>query len=330
MWDIIGHEWAADLLQRAIKSDRLAHAYLLTGPASIGKTHLAWQFAAALNCTGDVRPCGECRACTRTHLGSHPDVSVVEPDGARIKIDQIRDLRRDLSLSPVEGRWRVCIVSDFQAATVEAANALLKTLEEPPSRVVLILTSTDASLLLPTIVSRCQLVSLRAVPPGIVEDALVTRFDQDPASAALLARLSGGRVGWAVRAATDPSLVATRRQRLDDLLRTIGEGRAARIRTAEKIAKLADFEEVLRLWQTVWRDVLLVGTGLESLVVNLDLARELRVLADQFPPIDAERAVREIESLLGQLQRNVNGRLALDVLLLGWRKARLAVPQAPH
>ena len=330
MWDIVGHEWAVDMLRRAIVTQRIAHAYLLTGPTSIGKTHLARQFASALNCTGESRPCGECRACMRTRSGTHPDVTLVEPDGARVKIDQVRDLRRDLALSPVEGRWRVCIVSDFQTATVEAANALLKTLEEPPSRVVLILTAADASLLLPTIVSRCQVIALRAVPANQVKDALVRRYELAPDTAGLLSRLSGGRVGWAVRAATDPGLVEARTQRLADLLVTLGEGRAARIATAERIAKLADLDEVMRLWQTVWRDVLLVGAGLENLIVNLDLAHELRVLAQRFSLIDAERAVRDIESLLVSLQRNVNARLALEVMLLGWRQVEMAVPQAPH
>ena len=200
MWGTIGHEWAAEFLRRAIDGQQVAHAYLFTGPANVGKTHLALEFASALNCTGDAPPCSSCSVCRRTAEGTHPDVTLVEPDGDRIKIDQVRGLRRQLALSPHEGPWRVCIIAEFQAATVEAANAFLKTLEEPPSRVVIILTATDASLLLPTIVSRCQTLALRAVPMERIECALVEQWKESEDRARLIARLSGGRVGWAIRA----------------------------------------------------------------------------------------------------------------------------------
>ena len=320
MWTTIGHEWAVDYLRGTIQSQHISHAYLLTGPAHIGKAHLAREMAAALNCQGDAPPCGTCSACRKTRQGTHPDVTPVEPEGNRLKIDQVRELQHTLSLSPVEGRWRVCIITDFQTATTQAANALLKTLEEPPSRVVLLLTATDADLLLPTIVSRCQLIALRTVPLKQVEEALYERLDGQEERAKLIARLSGGKVGWALSALEEEDVLEERRQHIETLLELLGQGRAARIKAAERLSKAPDLDEIIKLWQGWWRDLLLVSSDCEDLVVNVDFIDSLQRTAEQYPFSEAEEAVRDLEAALEQLDRNVNSRLAMEVLLLGWHQ----------
>lgn len=324
MWSTIGHGWATEFLRGAINGQQVAHAYLFTGSANVGKTHLALEFASALNCTGDAPPCRSCSACRRTAEGTHPDVTLVEPDGDRIKIDQVRGLQRQLALSPHEGPWRVCIIAEFQAATVEAANAFLKTLEEPPSRVVIVLTATDASLLLPTIVSRCQILPLRAVPMERIECVLVEQWKESEDRARLIARLSGGRVGWAIRATQEPSMLAHRHRCIDELLSLVQRGTAARIGAAERLSKGGDLAEVIRVWQTWWRDVVLAKSGCEELVVNLDFSDALNRLAGQCDLAEAEAYVRDTESALQRLDQNVNARLTLEVLLLAWRQVRLS------
>lgn len=323
MWTTIGHEWAVDYLRGAIKSQRISHAYLFTGPAHVGKTHLAKEMAAALNCLGDTPPCGTCSACVRTEKGTHPDVTLVEPEGRRLKIDQFRELQHTLSLSPVEGRWRVCIITDFQQATTQAANALLKTLEEPPSRVVLLLTATDADLLLPTIVSRCQVLALRAVPVARLQETLRERLDGQEKRARLIARLSGGKVGWALSAIEEEDKLVKRREHIETLLDLLEEGRAARIQAAERLSKAKDLPEIIKLWQGWWRDVLLVSSDCKDLVVNIDFMDSLCQTAEQYNFAEAEEAVRDLEATLEQLDQNVNARLALEVLLLSWHQIAL-------
>ncbi|HRO91740.1 MAG TPA: DNA polymerase III subunit delta', partial [Promineifilum sp.] len=180
---IVGHDWAVRLIANAILHDRVGHAYLITGPEQIGKMTLARTFAQALNCTAEsgLRPCGACRACQLIQADKHPDVRVILPEvserGAMsIKIEQMRRLQQDLSLSTYEANYKVAILKRFDTANLNAANAFLKTLEEPPSNVVLILTATDSDTLLPTINSRCRTIGLRPMPADLIEETLMTRY----------------------------------------------------------------------------------------------------------------------------------------------------------
>ena len=144
MIPLVGHAWAMELLLSGLATGRVSHATLIAGPPNIGKTTLARTFAQALVCTGAAsRPCRECSACRRVVSGNHPDVRILESDNQPIKIEQVRDLQRELALAPYEGRWRVAILTAFERATPEAANALLKTLEEPPAPAILMLTATQ-------------------------------------------------------------------------------------------------------------------------------------------------------------------------------------------
>ncbi len=317
-WQTIGHEWAVGLLQRAVANQRVGHTYLFAGPEGVGKTHLALRLAAMLNCTGAPRPCGACSSCTKTANGTHPDVSVVRPSGNTIKISQMREVQHALSLSPFEGRWRVIIVTEFDKATPEAANALLKTLEEPPSRAILLLTATDASLLLPTVVSRCQAISLRAVSTSTIEQALLQRWDVEPDRATLLAKLSAGRPGWAISAATNSALMETRHQAIELLTQVLAHGQAQRVMLAQDLASRDDIAQLLSLWQIWWRDIALLCSGNEGLICNLDFPETLERQAGALELGSAHHVLQGIQAAQKQLEQNVNSRLVLEVLLLDW------------
>lgn len=336
-WGLVGHEWAVRALASSLMNERATHAYLFTGPHAIGKTTLARALAQAWNCTSSINPCGECVACQKIARDRHPDVQIIEgvPVGYKfdekappppprandwerriLKIDQIRAVQHDISRAPFEGRWRVVILRRFEETNEEAANAFLKTLEEPPSHTRLILTARDASLLLPTIASRCQVFPLRPLTPAQIETALSERqVDRD--TARLLAHLAGGRLGWAVRAAANPALLNARHEYLDALNAALAEGRTERLMRAELLAKKSDeLPELLDVWLGWWRDVLLVQNGDGSRITNVDRQAMLSEHAARYSLAQIENTLQAIRVTARYLTQNVNARLALEVLLL--------------
>jgi len=318
MWQTIGHEWAIELFQRALTNQQIAQANLLTGPAQIGKRHLALEIARALNCLDREAPCQHCSSCQKAIRGNHPDILVVEPEKNRIRIDQVRQLQHALSLSPYEGRWRVGVLVDVHRSTIEAENALLKTLEEPPDRAVVILTATHPGQLLSTIVSRCRLFALRPVPSEKIARALIERWHQSPSQAETLARLSEGRIGWAIQAATDPGILRQRQQDIETLNALLHSGPADRLAIAEKLAKREDLHSTIRLWQSWWRDAVLLSTGRSKLICNQDCLETLQELVAQHGLPKTVAALKAAEQIALQLDHHVNTRLALETLFLDW------------
>jgi len=315
--DVIGHQWAVELLTRQHNGGRMPQSLLLAGPLNVGKATLARHFAQLLNCTGDGKPCGVCRSCRKVVSGNHPDVRILDDEHETLKIDQVRDLQHELSLSPVEGRYRVAVLCNFERATAGAANALLKTLEEPASQVVIILTAPDPAGLLPTIVSRCQIVTLRPLPADQVQAALQEKWGAPAAQAELLASLSAGRLGWAVRALTDESFLERRQARLDDLRDLLQMHRAERLAYAQQLSRdVLALKEALTLWLTIWRDVLLLRSGSRAAIVNHDWQDSLQLLASKGSVAQAGEIVLKLQQALLNLDRNVNPRLNLEVALL--------------
>jgi DNA polymerase-3 subunit delta' len=327
-WNIIGHDWAVEMLRRDLAHDRVRHAYLFTGPAGIGKRSLAAEFARALLCWGANPPCGQCRHCQLNARGSHADLLSVEPvtsgrsvRTAKIKIGPVRDLIHDLSLAPVEARRRVARLLRFDTANGEAMNAFLKTLEEPPGQAVILLTAERADDLLATIVSRCEVVALRPLPFEAVRTALITNWLVPADQADLLAHLAQGRLGWAVRMHKDDAALAARTQRLDDLATLLGASRVARFAYAERLAKESasdHIQETLDLWLGFWRDVLLARAGHAAPPANPDRAADITRLAQAMTPSAAANVIVGLRRTGALLEQNVNARLALEVCLLDW------------
>ncbi|MBC8264748.1 MAG: DNA polymerase III subunit delta' [Anaerolineales bacterium] len=317
MWEMVGHKWAVDLLKRALANERVAHAYLFTGPPQIGKGTLALNFAQALNCLDEEKPCGQCLACNKIAHSNHPDVQVIEGEGRTLKIDQMRTLRREAVLSPLEGRWKVYIIQRMEQATAEAANCLLKTLEEPPSGVILVLTASESEALLPTIVSRCQVLNLRPLATETVQRALQERWGVDAERARLLARLSSGRLGWAVAASQDDAIITQREKRLDEMVELLGHGRVKRLEYAQQLSHNPEAApELLHLWLSWWRDLLLKASGSSAGVINTDRENTLREQAQRFSLGQVRNFVEALRTAVWQLEHNANTRLTLEVLML--------------
>jgi len=317
MWQVVGHKWAVDLLNRALASGRVGHAYLLTGPPQIGKKSLALNFAQALNCLDEERPCGQCLACRKIAHGSHPDVQLIEGEGGSLKIDQMRTLQHEAALSPLEGRWKVYIIRQMEQATAEAANCLLKTLEEPPAHVILLLTASQADALLPTIVSRCQVLNLRPLANETVQRALQERWGVDAERARLLARLSGGRLGWAVAASQNDTILARREKHLDEMMELLSQGRVERLGYAQQLSRNPEAApELLHLWLSWWRDLLLAASDSSAGIINIDREDALRAQAQRYSLGQVRDFVEALRAAAWRLEHNANTRLTLEVLTL--------------
>lgn len=196
-----GQHQARNLLTRSLAADRLAHAYLFRGPEGVGKQLFARGLTAAVNCkqAEGLSGCGICSSCKKFAAGSHPDFLLVSPEKGAIKIGQIRDLIKKLSFAPYEAKMRVVLLEDVHTMRQEAANSLLKTLEEPPENNLLILTADSAGNVLQTIISRCQTVPFYPLTFEETTDILTQQDDTlDPETAILLARLAEGSPGKAL------------------------------------------------------------------------------------------------------------------------------------
>ena len=329
MWRLAGHDWVVDMLNSSLAEGRVSHAYLFTGLPGIGKSTLALNLAQALLCEAKDKPCGDCEPCRKTLKGIHPDVRLVdlryqarireEPEEAQkeLGIDTIRSVTQEAGLKPFEARRKILVIPDAENMTTQAANALLKTLEEPPSHVVLVLTAADTRLLLPTIVSRCQVLALRPVPFKIIEDELLLRHGVDAERGRLLARLGGGRIGWAIRASQDASML----QRREDTLRELGAlprmGRLDRLEYARRLGGKTDgIQETLELWLSWWRDLLLITGGSPDTISNVDVAASLEQEARRYDLRSVVQFVKAIHRTQRALEMNADPRLALEVLML--------------
>jgi DNA polymerase III subunit delta' len=319
-WNLIGHEWAVDMLKKhVINGPR--HAYLLAGPPGLGRRSLALRFAQALNCQTPVDigiPCGQCRDCKQIEAMQHADLTIVqaESEGGVIKVDQIREARRMLTLKPYMAKYRVALFLRFQEANDNAANALLKTLEEAPSYAVLILTADNPEQLLPTIVSRCEVLRLRPLPTEDVQRELESRGVEN-GHAKLISHISGGRFGYALRLLQDGSLLEKREEQLNDLQRLVTSSRVEKFAYADKLARDKDsMRQTILIWLSYWRDVMLRTAEARTPLVNVDRNVEIENIATRMDLSSARSVVDRLENALEKMERNVNPRLLAEVMLL--------------
>ncbi len=328
MFRVHGQEMAVRLIQRGLQERRLHHAYLFAGPPHVGKSTLALQLAQAVNCDGQAPPCGECRPCLRIAQGQHADVQTLDvetgEDGVSktlISIDAVRELHHSAHLRPYEGRRRVFIIQQAERLSLEAANALLKTLEEPPPDVLLLLLTADPDAVIPTVVSRCQRMELRPLPTRELAKALQEEHGVAPQEAEELARLARGCPGWAIQAAQGAALLPNLHQRLERIADVSRAGLEARFAYAGDLARRFQRErqtgrDELFLWLRWWRDVLLIQQGRGGEIAYTAWRESLEGQAQGLSTGTLVRWLHRVLETVEVLDRNANPRLALEVMML--------------
>ena len=331
-WKTLGQDHLIARLQPALEQGRESHAYLLAGPPHVGKLTLALEIAQAVNCTqGTGAPCGECTQCRRIADHLHADVRVVDLEFTRtvsgrenataISIDAIRELERSVNLSPVEGSRSVIIIDGASTMTVDASNALLKTLEEPPPGVLFLLLTDEEESLLSTIRSRCQTLHLLPMSRQQMMDHLANNHGVAEQEADRLYRLSRGCLGWAMQALVDAQLLDQRQADLERIRETVSAGLDAKFAYANEVASLFGSNrpaarELLSLWLRWWRDLLLVKEGADEFLHNADQAEAVRAHAATLTTAQIAAFIRRLLDTLAALDANASPRLAMETLML--------------
>ena len=338
-------EWvdqaATARLRDVIRGERIGHAYLLSGPKGVGKAALARAFAQALCCpdadeSDRSRPCGVCRVCRNVQRDTHQDVETFSLEsqamladkpgrGATLTIDTVRRLRSSAALLPLESDRRILIVDDAEALLEPAQQALLKTLEEPPGGVTILLLADEPEALLATVRSRCHQILVRPIPRLSVENALLSRGIDD-GIAAETAMLSRGCAGWALAAASDQKLLRARRAEWESASSWISSSRYEQLVTAFTLGdqygkRRSEVVGVLQAAIQILRDEMIDAAGNASRVKENGTSLVGAALA-----LELGRAIASSLQCLADLESNVRPKLALEAMVVAWPSSEPRLP----
>ena len=320
--DITGHEQIIAHLQNAIKKNRVSHAYILDGPESSGKTMLAEAFAQALLCEEQgICGCGRCRSCRQTEGRNHPDLIYVNPEKPSVfSVDDVREKINDtIAVRPynLSSRFKIYIVDETEKMTVQAQNALLKTIEEPPEYIVMLLLTTNADLFLPTIRSRCVSLPLHPVADEKIRALLMRKYQVVDYRADICTAFAQGNVGRAIELAGSGDFNALR-ERTIRLLCEVRDTDAGLL--TEKIKEIQEFDETEEFFDLVlfwFRDVLLLKSGgPEEKLLYSDWISEIEKQAEVFSYAGLNCILDAIRTARHRTAFNVNAGMAIEMLLL--------------
>lgn len=334
--DALGQTEAARLFLQAVVNQRIPHAYVFLGPDGVGKALLARQAAKLLLCKsavprgdGDARldACDACSACRLVDRDTHPDLHLVQPEEGKrlLRLDQVHQLRRQLSLTPVQGGWRVCILREADRMTEEAANALLKTIEEPPAQSLLIMIASQREALLPTIISRCQILRFRPLSPGHISRILKARSDASEADVRFAAHCADGSAGRAMALLAGNGM--EKRDWIISRVRGLDPERPldfstelhAMAMTAGKALedRRACMRQMLDLLLFYYRDILLAQLGASDVsLYNTDLRDQIERHSRTIAQTALVRLITEVMIAQNRINQNANLPLALHNLAI--------------
>ncbi len=332
-WGFCGQENLVDFLQSALISGKPAQAYLFVGPENIGKSTLALKFASALLCQNkkEVSACGECFHCRQITNGCHPDMTVIERLSddktekikREISVEQIRDLRNKLQQTSFLSGYKLAVIPEAQYLNQNSANGLLKIMEEPLGKTVIILIADDLARLPKTIASRCQVLRFLPTPEKTIAHYLVG-LGAEESNAVKLAKLSFGRPGMAVSLFKGEELLKQQNQDVQNFLSIMTLSRGRRFSLVDDLIDWQD-DETLNIkslqnlfghWQSLLRDFLLTGSGNEALTTNLNFTAKIESNSSAMNFARIKKSLVEIEEAKKYLRRNVGSKFILENLII--------------
>jgi DNA polymerase-3 subunit delta' len=320
--NIIGHEKIIDNLKKAIDNNQISHSYLFEGEESIGKKMVALSLAKTLLCKeGGLEPCNRCNSCLKFDNFNHPDFQLIEPEKDIIKKEEIDEMIKSINIAPLEGKRKIIIIDDSYKMRVEGQNGLLKTLEEPPSYINIILIAPNRKSLIPTILSRCQIISFYPVENKKIEDLLVSQYGKIKEEAKFIAHFTKGSVGRSIYISQSEDFFQNRDETLSIIDGIINGDKLKIFNSTDFFVKNKDmYEEILDIILYWFRDLIIYKEiGESELIINMD---KISLLSNQsFLNIDKiNDIIEKIIETRKSIERNVNYQLAIEAMLLSMQE----------
>ncbi|MGV8057080.1 MAG: DNA polymerase III subunit delta' [Smithellaceae bacterium] len=317
-FDIYGHERQISILKKAIAQGRVGHAYLFSGINATGKRTLSGEFAKALNCDNADNlygACGKCSSCLKAQHSNHSDMIFIEADGQFIRINAIREIQERMKFKPLEGRWRVIIIDDADKMNDPAANALLKTLEEPSASNILILISARPYSMPSTIISRCRHMRFNPLPATVITRFLMEQKGMDQQKSSLLAELSGGSIGKALELDQE-NIAAYRAEIMQLLMNTRKDDPVSLLNLASNFSQdKKKIKQGLDIISSCFRDALIFKeTGKNEMLINSDKFPFIEGLAQKLSGEQILQNIFSIEKAWKTIEQNVNKTLTLETM----------------
>lgn len=320
--DIVGQEKAVNILLKSLKEDKVSPSYIFIGSEGVGKKFTAIEFAKTINCinlNNNLESCDTCNTCNKINKQCCPDLKIVEPIKGSIRIEQIRELRREIDLKPFENRKKIYIIENAEKMTIEASNCLLKPIEEPPDYAILILICMNIDSILPTIISRCQLIKFRLIDSSKIRKILLKKIDLEESKAELVSRLAQGSIGRAFKLISDKEYFDRREKLLDYLTKILpGKYDSNFFINIEKIlTDISEMDEILEIILLWYRDILVVKKlGDQKYIVNSDKVEALNEKSRVYSQKILIDILDYIEQIQEFIKKNINRRLVSERLYL--------------
>lgn len=317
--DIVGQDEAKKSLINSVKNDNISHCYIFEGPKGMGKYDLSLVFAQSLFCKKFIlEPCNICGDCKKINSMNHPDLHIINSEGKGIKREDVDNLIQSIYKKPYESNRKIYIINNCHDMTQQAANTFLKTLEEPPKDSVIILLTYNINLLLPTIVSRCQVIKFKEVSKNEIKSFLIDKYNIDELMAFVIAYYSKGILNKAVNIATGKDDILEKRKEIIGIFDRIITNDSEIIFEYEDYfeEKKDDIDRIIEIMMLWIRDISFVKNDMENLLINKDFSQLARVHSRNVQVSDADELIEYLQCASDNVRNNVNYKLTIDRLLL--------------